>query len=58
MGAGAGLGIGAGLDAGCHSNCIGGNNLGKAIFTPIGAIGGALVGLVIPTGGWHEIYKQ
>ena len=56
IGAGAGLGIGAAAD-----NCQGlfcGSSLGKAIFTPLGAVAGLLVGAVIPTGGWRDVYKQ
>ncbi len=58
LGAGAGLAVGAGTDQSCGPHCFLGNNLGKEIFTPLGAIVGALIGLVIPTGRWHEIYKQ
>ncbi len=59
VGAGAGLGIGAGADHSCAAHgCFLGNNLGKEIFTPLGAIVGALIGAVIPTGGWRAIYKQ
>ena len=60
VGAGAGLGIGAAADHDCASK--GGffcpNNFGKAILTPFGAAVGALVGALIPSGGWREIYKQ
>jgi len=27
-------------------------------FTAAGAIGGTLVGVIIPTGGWREVYKK
>ena len=62
VGAGAGLGIGA---AGDHSqNCsqpgaLGPcfKNLGKEVLTPLGALGGAVVGAVTPTGGWHDVYR-
>jgi hypothetical protein len=57
VGTGVGLGVGAGADAGCSSFCFGGN-LGKVVFTPLGAIAGILVGAVIPTGGWREIYQK
>lgn len=57
IGAGAGLGIGAGSDAGCSPHCFLGNDLGKAIFTPIGAIVGTVVGVAWPTGLWHDIYR-
>jgi hypothetical protein len=58
VGAGAGLGIGAGVDS--ASKCGIGPcfaNLGIELLTPVGAIAGAIVGAVIPTGGWHEIYR-
>jgi hypothetical protein len=62
VGAGAGLGIGAAIDS--RDKCSQGGfclnilpNGGKEIATPLGAIVGAIVGAVIPTGGWHEIYR-
>ncbi|MGD0227031.1 MAG: hypothetical protein ABSF71_32290 [Terriglobia bacterium] len=62
IGAGAGLGIGAIMDA--HDKCSQGvfclnilPNGGKEIVTPLGAIVGAIIGTVLPTGGWHEIYR-
>lgn len=61
IGAGAGLGIGAAIDSreSCASCWFGPflPNLGKEIFTPLGAVAGAIVGAVLPTGGWHEIYR-
>jgi hypothetical protein len=59
VGAGAGLGIGAGLDSADKcANCLKIlPNGGKEIATPLGAIAGAIVGAVIPSGGWHEIYR-
>jgi hypothetical protein len=60
VGAGAGLGIGAAADH--HQACTGLcfnilPNAGKEIATPLGAIAGAIVGAVVPTGGWHVIYR-
>jgi hypothetical protein len=55
VGAGVGVGVGAAADANC--TCFGGN-FAKAIFTPLGAVAGVLVGALIPTGGWREIYKN
>jgi hypothetical protein len=60
VGAGAGLGIGAAADhhKACTGLCV--NilpNGGKEIGTPLGAIVGGIVGAVVPTGGWHEIYR-
>jgi hypothetical protein len=58
IGAGAGLGIGAGADHSCANNCFLGNNIGKEIFTPLGAIVGTIIGLAWPTGTWHEVYRS
>jgi hypothetical protein len=59
VGAGAGLGIGAGLDHSCSTNCFFRNdNLGKTIFTPLGAILGTIIGVAWPTGTWHEVYRS
>jgi hypothetical protein len=61
IGAGAGAGIGAGMDATCTGVCATGfpkfHNLGIYVFTPLGAIAGTIVGAVLPSGGWHEIYR-
>jgi preprotein translocase subunit YajC len=57
IGAGAGLGVGAAADAGCNGICFLGD-LGKEVFTPVGAVAGVLLGALIPTGGWREIYKK
>ena len=57
IGAGAGAGIGAAI-AGCTSGCYGftrGNVTGAV--SAVGGIVGAIVGALIPTGGWHEIYR-
>jgi hypothetical protein len=59
IGAGAGLGIGAAADGGkCTGFCVGPRDLGKAVFTPLGAIVGAIVGVAWPTGTWHEVYRS
>ena len=58
VGAGAGLGIGAGMDHGCvPQGCFISNNLGKEVFTPLGALIGTIIGVAWPTGYWHEIYR-
>jgi hypothetical protein len=57
VGAGVGLGVGAAADASCKGYCFGGD-LGKVVFTPMGAIAGALIGALLPSGGWREIYKK
>ena len=57
IGAGAGVGIGAGLDHGCvPQGCFISNNLGKEVFTPLGALIGTIIGVAWPTGYWHEVY--
>ncbi len=59
VGAGAGLGVGAGSDHSCAPNgCFFGNNFAKEVFTPLGAGVGALVGALISSGGWRDVYKQ
>jgi hypothetical protein len=59
IGTGAGLAIGAGADASCnHGGFFACNNLGKEVFTPLGAIIGTIVGVAWPTGGWHEVYRS
>jgi hypothetical protein len=58
IGAGGGLAVGAAVD---HHDARDALNIfpsaGKAIITPLGAIIGAVVGVAIPSGGWHEIYR-
>ncbi|MGC4050117.1 MAG: hypothetical protein QM757_12095 [Paludibaculum sp.] len=56
IGAGAGLATGAGIDSQRNS----GDwfpNVGKAVFAPLGAIIGTVVGAAWPTGGWKDIYR-
>jgi len=59
-GAAVGLAIGAGVDHGCSgsglSSCIV-PNAGKIVLTPVGAVVGAVAGALIPTGGWHDMYR-
>jgi hypothetical protein len=58
VGAGAGLGLGAGVDHSCAPHdCFIGNNIGKEVFTPVGAFIGAIVGVAWPTGRWHDVYR-
>jgi hypothetical protein len=54
IGAAGGLATGAAIDHGDHGWFP---NLGKAVFTPIGAIIGTVVGVAIPTGGWRVVYR-
>jgi hypothetical protein len=60
VGAAAGLTTGALADHSCPSGgCfIVGKNFGKEVFTPLGAIVGGLVGVLIPTGGWRDVYRS
>ena len=61
---GAGIGGGAGLAIGLGSRCSGkiacplpdGALTGST--TAGGAVIGAIIGALMPSGGWHEIYKQ
>jgi hypothetical protein len=55
IGAGGGLAAGAAADHSSPDSWF--PNIGKAILTPLGAIVGTIVGMVIPTGGWREIYR-
>ncbi len=55
IGAVGGLAVGAGIDHGNHTGWF--SDFGKAALTPLGAIIGTVVGVAIPTGGWHEIYR-
>ncbi len=63
VGAGAGLGIGAAVDASskCSPTASWCFNIlpngGKEILTPLGGIIGAIVGVVVPSGGWREVYR-
>jgi hypothetical protein len=54
IGAGGGLAIGAAVDSNSHGWFP---NLGKAVFTPLGAIIGTVVGVAIPSGGWRQVYR-
>jgi hypothetical protein len=67
---GAALGLGAGLGADHiiwgHANCTEGPAFGcggppnphwALIGTPVVGLAGAAIGAVLPTGGWHEVYR-
>jgi hypothetical protein len=59
IGAGAGAGVGAAYK-GCPSgDCIGWSRGGSiGIGAGLGVIVGAIIGAVIPTGSWHDIYRD
>jgi len=54
-GAAGGLAIGAAADARLNGDWF--QNLAKATLTPLGAIIGTVIGVAIPTGGWHDVYR-
>jgi hypothetical protein len=57
IGAGVGLGLGAALDQQSQKGIVNIHNWGLAIGAPLGALVGAGVGALIPTGGWHDVYR-
>ncbi len=57
-GAGAGLIFGSVADSECaNEGCFFGKSFGKELFTPAGALIGVLIGAVIPTGRWRDVYR-
>jgi hypothetical protein len=56
IGAGVVLIVGAVADRGCNNNCWF-PNIGKAVFTPLGGIIGAGLGVALPTGRPKVIYR-
>lgn len=54
VGAGTGLAVGAAADAGDKSGWF--PNLGKEILPPFFGVIGMGVGMLLPTGGWREVY--
>jgi hypothetical protein len=58
VGTGAGLGIGLGIRAHPDQLKIVSNSAVVGGSAAAGAVIGTLVGAVIPTGGWREIYKK
>jgi hypothetical protein len=57
IGAGGGLGAGIAVDNCSPTVIVCTGNKGKAILTPGFALIGAGIGALLPTGGWHEIYR-
>ncbi len=61
IGLGVGAGIGAGIVAAAScSNCIAPISQGEAVGIAAGGLGalGAIVGALIPSGGWREVYRR
>lgn len=60
VGAGAGFGVGAIVDheSGCGGCFLNFKNIGKEVFTPVGALVGLIVGAVMPSGNWHDVYRK
>jgi hypothetical protein len=56
IGTGAGLAAGAGVDAKSGPGRMFPDS-GKAVFSPLGALIGTVVGVALPTGGWREVYR-
>jgi hypothetical protein len=50
------VGSGAGLISGKGLAFVG-QHFGAEVFTPVGALIGVTVSALIPTGGWHDIYR-
>jgi len=57
-GTGAGLGIGIAAQAKSGQLKVVPNSAVVAACTVAGAVAGTLVGIVIPSGGWREIYRK
>lgn len=58
VGAAGGLIAGAiGEAASCRPSCFGGPNILAEGPTPLGAIVGGVVGALLPTGGWRDLYR-
>jgi hypothetical protein len=55
VGTAVGLGIGAAFDAKVPDYWF--PNAGKAIASPLGALFGTVIGVVLPTGGWRDVYR-
>jgi len=55
-------GTGVGLAAGAVADSKSGPgvmfpDLGKVVFSPLGALIGTVVGVALPTGGWRDVYR-
>ena len=57
VGAGVGLGLGAAADHSSQNTIIPLHRWGLAVGAPLGALLGAGAGALLPTGGWHDLYR-
>ena len=57
VGAGVGLGLGAAADRSSQNGIIQLHHWGLAVGAPLGALLGAGGGALLPTGGWHDVYR-
>jgi len=57
VGAGVGLGLGAAADHSSQNSIVKLHSWGLAVGAPLGALLGAGVGALLPTGGWHDVYR-
>ena len=57
VGAGVGLGLGAAADRSSQNDIIKLHHWGLAVGAPLGALLGAGGGALLPTGGWHDLYR-
>jgi len=55
FGAGTAVGLGIGYANDCNTGFLCG--LGTAVGGVIGALGGTIIGVAWPTGGWREVYR-
>ncbi len=57
VGAGAGIGIGEALDRQSQNTIVPLHRWGIAVGAPLGGLLGAGGGALLPTGGWHDLYR-
>ncbi len=57
VGAGVGLGVGAAADHSSQNTIVPLHHWGLAVGAPLGALLGAGGGALLPTGGWHDLYR-
>jgi hypothetical protein len=56
IGTGAGLALGAVVDS-REGPGVMFPNVGKVVFSSAGALVGTVIGVALPTGGWHNMYR-